>query len=444
MPVRRIDRRSDGRFDVNYRLDGRLESEIPMQRMRAPLDSAPSYSQQQEPGESGSSLPLPASYTASSTDRPLKMSPRVTTLYTISYLVFFALVGTLIRIGLNTVTFFPGAPIVFSSLWANFAGTLLMGFLTEDRMLFKEEWGVPKYDMAINKAATMGDKDALVDLSAAKKAHGATKKTIPLFIGLATGLCGSITSFSSFIRDAVLALTNNLPSPLNHPVDFTVNGTALTTTSTTVSRDAVHSIMALLAVVIVTLCVFLMALRLGITIAADLGRYTPTIPFIVTRRFLDGLTILLGFGGWIIAIVLSISPPDNNARGIALFSLVFSPIGCLGRFYASMLLNARYPPFPLGTFVVNILGTVILGVAFVFQHSKGATIIECQVLQGVIDGFCGCLTTISTFAVELTTLKQSHARIYGISSIGIALGLLVAIMGTFAWAVGLSEPVCVT
>ncbi len=41
---------------------------------------------------------------------------------------------------------------MFSELWANFGGSLFMGFLSEDRMLFKEEWGTPIYDQEVEKA----------------------------------------------------------------------------------------------------------------------------------------------------------------------------------------------------------------------------------------------------------------------------------------------------
>jgi hypothetical protein len=70
------------------------------------------------------------------TDKP---SATATKVYTISYLILFAILGTLARLGLQALTFFPGALIVFSELWANFAGTVVMGFLMEDRKLFLEE-----------------------------------------------------------------------------------------------------------------------------------------------------------------------------------------------------------------------------------------------------------------------------------------------------------------
>jgi fluoride ion exporter CrcB/FEX len=367
-----------------------------------------------------------------------------TQIYTISYLILFSMLGTTARLALQALTFFPGAPIIFSELWANFGGTLIMGFLMEDRMLFKEEWGTPVYHNELQKAKKLlAEDDDSVDLSAAKKAHAAVKKTIPLYIGLATGFCGSFTSFSSFIRDAFLALSNDLPTPLNHPVDFASDGTGLTSTSTNVSRNVGFSFLALLAVIIITLSLCVRALYLGFRLAQVFEPYIPSLPFVLTRRVLDRVAMFMAWGIWFSVTILSIFPPNRNWRGIALFALVFAPIGCLGRFYASMWLNSRVATFPLGTFFVNILGTAILGMAFNFQHSAVSSNSSCQVLQGLMDGFCGSLTTISTWVVELTTLKTGDAYRYGFLSIVVAFGLLIAIMGTFRWTVGFSDLKCV-
>jgi fluoride ion exporter CrcB/FEX len=101
----------------------------------------------------------------------------------------------------------------------------------------------------------------------------------------------------------------------------------------------------------------------------------------------------------------------------------------------------------VGTFIINIGGTALLGAFFDLQHAQNiggsdGSIAACQILQGLIDGFCGALTTVSTWIVELTSLRRRHAYIYGIASIGVSLGLLVIIMGSLCWTVGFQEPAC--
>ena len=69
--------------------------------------------------------------------------------------------------------------------------------------------------------------------------------------------------------------------------------------------------------------------------------------------------------------------------------------------------------------------------------------VSCQVLEGVMDGFCGSTTTVSTWVAELNGIgKRRSAYIYGILSIGVALGLLVVVMGSFRWTLGFGGTAC--
>lgn len=363
------------------------------------------------------------------------ISHKLTQFYTISYLIFFAIFGTLARLGLQALTFYPGAPIVTGVLWANVGGSLLMGFFQEDRRLFREEWGTPNNNNNNNNTS---------DAAEQAKQHETVKKTIPLYIGLTTGFCGCFTSFSSFIRDVFLALTNDLPNPSSE--------------GNIVSRNGGYSFMALVAVILTTVSLSLCALLFGMHLAAALDGVTPTVPFRFTRRVLDPVMAVLGWGCWLGAVFLAIWPPDRHDakgmevwRGRAVFAIVFAPLGCFLRFYVSLLLNARLPSFPLGTFVVNVFGTVVLAMCFDLQHVAGiggGVLTACQVLQGVMDGFCGSATTISTWVAELSALgavggrKRWAAYVYGVVSVGVALGFVVVIVGSLGWTRGFDEPVC--
>ncbi|KAG2000926.1 hypothetical protein GB937_010687 [Aspergillus fischeri] len=205
------------------------------------------------------------------------------------------------------------------------------------------------------------------------------------------------------IRDVFLALTNDLPNP---------------SASSITSRNGGYSFMALLAVLLTTIALSLSALICGAHLALTCDRFTPPLPFRLTRRVLDPLFVLLGWGCWLGAVFLAIWPPDrstsnssNNTldtwRGRAVFAIVFAPLGCLLRYYLSLYLNPRVPAFPLGTFTLNIFGTIVLAMCFDLQRVDGvgtairsdarsapyAILTSCQVLQGVMDGFCGCATT---------------------------------------------------
>jgi fluoride exporter len=132
--------------------------------------------------------------------------------------------------------------------------------------------------------------DAPADSYAAtKKAHGTVKKTIPLYIGLATGFCGSFTSFSGFMRDSFLAMSNDLDAPLYHPASIPYPPNA-----SPVSRNGGYSFLVLLAVLLATTCLSFSALSLGAHLALLLSPITPTLPFRLTCRILDPLMAVIG------------------------------------------------------------------------------------------------------------------------------------------------------
>lgn len=60
--------------------------------------------------------------------------------------------------------------------------------------------------------------------------------------------------------------------------------------------------------------------------------------------------------------------------------------------------------FPLGTFVVNIVGSLIIGILFGMAEQRGML---SQAMSAVlVTGFCGGFTTFSTFADDIFLLLQ--------------------------------------
>jgi CrcB protein len=144
-------------------------------------------------------------------------------------------------------------------------------------------------------------------------------------------------------------------------------------------------------------------------------------------------------------------PPDRHWahaepwRGQALFAIVFAPLGCMLRFYLSLKLNGTFSSFPFGTFTANTIGTAVLGMAWDLQRlplDDRLSLVSCQVLQGIMDGFCGCLTTVSTLALELSSLRRSNAYKYGGVSVLASLAILTLVMGAMKWTVGWVAPAC--
>lgn len=96
--------------------------------------------------------------------------------------------------------------------------------------------------------------------------------------------------------------------------------------------------------------------------------------------------------------------------------------GAYSRFLLSLALNARVRHFPLGTFVANVAGTWLYSAVgalarFVVHYDDTAAM---SLLFGIDIGFCGCLTTVSTWVVELRSLPRRAALIYGLASVALA------------------------
>jgi CrcB protein len=111
-------------------------------------------------------------------------------------------------------------------------------------------------------------------------------------------------------------------------------------------------------------------------------------------------------------------------------------VGALLRWQLGTRLNAIFPTIPPGTLVANLIGAYVIGLAIAFFASFSALAPEWRLL--VITGFCGGLTTFSTFSAELMTLLQ-QGRIswaLGIVATHVMGSVLMTFAGiaTFAWA----------
>lgn len=106
-------------------------------------------------------------------------------------------------------------------------------------------------------------------------------------------------------------------------------------------------------------------------------------------------------------------------------------LGSALRFLISKFLNHPQLSIPYGTFTVNILGSLFLGIVLGWAMKNNALNSDLHIILAV--GFCGGFTTFSTFAFENQALLKSgdylHFTIYTLGSI--ILGLLAIALGLF-------------
>lgn len=81
---------------------------------------------------------------------------------------------------------------------------------------------------------------------------------------------------------------------------------------------------------------------------------------------------------------------------------VGAAVGALCRWGLAVALNAFFPALPPGTLAANLIGAYVIGVALAYFSAHPALAPHWRVL--IITGFCGGLTTFSTFSAELVEL----------------------------------------
>lgn len=110
-------------------------------------------------------------------------------------------------------------------------------------------------------------------------------------------------------------------------------------------------------------------------------------------------------------------------------------LGSITRYCVALLLKAHSLDFPIATISVNIIGSLILGfVAALFWHKTQAGIIMPHTLRLAITvGFCGGLTTFSTFSWEtFEMIKNGEFTLAALYTLISVLACVLAIsLGAF-------------
>ena len=96
---------------------------------------------------------------------------------------------------------------------------------------------------------------------------------------------------------------------------------------------------------------------------------------------------------------------------------VGASLGAWLRWILVMNLNALFPTIPPGTVVANMVGGYIIGLAIAFLAASPTLSPEWRLL--IITGFCGGLTTFSTFSAETVALIQEGRLVWALGSISL-------------------------
>lgn len=321
----------------------------------------------------------------------------------LSLLALAAIWGTLAREGLVALNTYSGTS-VDPLIWAQTVGCLIMGLAT-----------------GANRKPIEG-------------------RYLPAYIMITTGLCGSITTFSTWMLGVFQAFSNEKHYDRHgfHNVMDALSQTGLTFGMAFAGLTAGD---ALSDVVNVDRAIALFSSKKKEELDKEEDKGKGKIAQPEQSLAIDSSMILLGAAFWVGAAFLC---GFHASYRHVTFSLVLAPFGAVLRWYLSRLnscpLSERFS-LPLGTLIANLLSTAVICAAFTASHAGSQPrpffggITGCSALKGLADGFCGCLSTVSTFAVELRTIKpKTKAVRYAVVSWVIGILICVLLVGAPSWS----------
>lgn len=364
-------------------------------------------------------------------------------------LVPASIVGYYLREAFSTASPFSTASFP-PTFFPNFLGCLVMGFFQAGRERF---W-------------RLGDKD---------KGQGWL-----WWFAVATGLCGSFTTFSSFSVAVFNVFAGSAGTSAVSGGQRFVDGLATLVFGSCVFVAGIL-VGAHMWAGYVHLEEWWIAKRASGTDVAKLeddakGQETETFkfeflplawtPFPAPRRsfsdFFLAFLVICSITAIVVTLALDAQSTIPKARSFG-FGMLFAPLGTLLRYKLSRynvpasaapragIMKLFPKTFPAGTFFANVLGTAILSMLFVVGRTVPVSVVpataglsdsyQCALISAASDGFCGCLTTVSTLCFELVSMSRVDGglgRAYRYGSASALAGLLIctAIIGGAYWGHG--------
>ena len=116
--------------------------------------------------------------------------------------------------------------------------------------------------------------------------------------------------------------------------------------------------------------------------------------------------------------------------------IVGGALGCVLRWLFALKLNGLFPSLPLGTLAVNLVGCLVIGLALAWFAKVPDLDPVWRTL--ITTGFCGGLTTFSSFSAEVITLLQEGKPGWALATVGAHLSGSLAMtalgFGLVHWA----------
>lgn len=108
-------------------------------------------------------------------------------------------------------------------------------------------------------------------------------------------------------------------------------------------------------------------------------------------------------------------------------------LGSVGRYWLNGLVSQRFDTFPMGTLVVNVIGSLLIGILAALTLPEGRMSSEGRTLTTpfLMIGLCGGFTTFSSFSLQTLNLLRDREWLYAGGNIllSVALCLIATWLG---------------
>jgi CrcB protein len=111
-------------------------------------------------------------------------------------------------------------------------------------------------------------------------------------------------------------------------------------------------------------------------------------------------------------------------------------LGSVGRFWLASVIVARFgETFPLGTLVINVTGSFVIGVFAALGADENSVFASPGFRQFFLVGICGGYTTFSAFSLQ--TLQLVHRREWLFAGGNILLSVVLCLIAVWlGWLLG--------
>ena len=106
-------------------------------------------------------------------------------------------------------------------------------------------------------------------------------------------------------------------------------------------------------------------------------------------------------------------------------------LGSVSRFWLNGLVSQRFDTFPVGTLVINVLGSFLIGVLGALAMPEGRMSSEGRAFttQFLMIGLCGGFTTFSSFSLQTLNLLRDREWLYAGGNILLSVILCLVATG---------------